>query len=200
MHKRRHNSTLIPHQTPDLPTDTSGRKGAVRMPSHRSERPLGTAEQSVQSGFEPQCTCLFLSDPHRKQHREIRCQYSEARITMTAPVLLGAHTLTTLTAALFTSSSQTQSFLEYVPARLCLRQGELTNCKAETFTLPHCPKSPELLHRPGPLVHHIVAKISKHIRPPSPPPQLPLFYDHSKMVSWRTSPKVRWRRGEHRPK
>jgi len=188
MHKRRHNSTLIPHQTPDLPTDTSGRKGAVRMPSHRSEHPLGTAEQSVQSGFEPQCACLFLSDPHRKQHREIRCQYSEARITMTAPVL-GAHTLTTLTVALFTSSSQAQSFLEYVPARLRLRQGELTNCKAETFTLPHCPKSPELLHRPGPLVHHIVAKISKHIRPPAPTPR-----------SLYSTPKVRWCRGEHRPK
>jgi hypothetical protein len=117
---------MAPQQHSNSPPDTGPtnghvwQQGAVRMLSHRSERPFGTAEQSLaQSGYEPQWVCLFLSEPHRQDcqcdnstaHRKIRCQYCEACITMTGPVLLGVHRFTALTAALFIRSSPADKFL-----------------------------------------------------------------------------------------
>jgi hypothetical protein len=83
----------------------------VRMLSHRSKRPFGTAKQSLaQAGYELQWACLFLSEPHQQDcqcdnstaHRKIQCQYCEAFITKTAPVFLSANRFTALSAALFT--------------------------------------------------------------------------------------------------
>ena len=70
--RQRSDVEMAPQQHSNSPPDTGPtnghvwEEGAVRMLSHRSERPFCTAEQSLaQSGHEPQWACLFLSEPQR---------------------------------------------------------------------------------------------------------------------------------------